>query len=135
MLRQTCIPSLWLWETILPLSRFMMVHEDNQAMIRFVETGKNPTMRHMGRAHRIDVAWLCQRFEGDDVVMHKTCSQDMAADIFTKPFPDSKVTAWENDLKLIGIVDRVLLSIFDKAHETCHKNILKVDTQSENQKK
>ena len=32
--------------------------EDNEAMICVCETDKNPTMRHLGRAHGVSVAWL-----------------------------------------------------------------------------
>ena len=37
--------------------------------------------------------------------MFKCDSLDMAADIFTKTFPESKASTWANDLKLINIVD------------------------------
>ena len=30
----------------------------------------------------------------------------MAADIFTKPFPDSKITVWRSNLSLINIMDK-----------------------------
>ena len=36
----------------------LLFHEDNQAMIRVVATGKNPTMRYLVRTHRVSVAWL-----------------------------------------------------------------------------
>ncbi len=35
--------------------------EDNQAMIRVIETGRNPTKRHLGRVHRVATSWLHER--------------------------------------------------------------------------
>lgn len=37
-------------------------HEDNQAMIKVMESGKS-TIRHAGRAHRVSIAWLHERFQ------------------------------------------------------------------------
>ena len=34
------------------------LHEDNQAMIRVVETGKNPTMKTLKRCHGVDLRFL-----------------------------------------------------------------------------
>ena len=70
-----------------------------------METGRNPTMRHLGRTHRIDVAWTAERMQQDDMNLIKTDTKVMAADIFTKPFPDSHKEAWKRDLQLINIVD------------------------------
>jgi len=60
------IPSLQLWDCILGQGKRKMVailKEDNEAAIKVMETGKNPTMRHMQRTHGLDLAWLCERFE------------------------------------------------------------------------
>ena len=43
---------------MLPSSKQMRFLEDNIAMLRISKTGRNPTMRHIARAHRISVAWL-----------------------------------------------------------------------------
>ena len=56
-----------LWRVLFPPRPPLLFHEDNQAMIRVVATGKNPTMRYLARTHRVSVAWLhevCQN-EGD----------------------------------------------------------------------
>ena len=31
---------------------------DNQAMLCVMKTGRNPTMRHLSRTHRVSIAWL-----------------------------------------------------------------------------
>ena len=43
------------------------VHEDNQAMLRVVETGRNPTMRYLHRAHWVPVVWIHEIFMGNNV--------------------------------------------------------------------
>ena len=62
-LRAVGMPALSLWHTLLPHRPVILVHEDNQAMLRVVETGKIPTMRYLHRTHRVSVAWLHARFE------------------------------------------------------------------------
>ena len=57
-LRMVGLPALQLWHTLLPHTPTILVHEDNQAMLRVVETGKNPTMRYLHRTHRVSVSWL-----------------------------------------------------------------------------
>eukprot|EP00974_Lingulodinium_polyedra_P073073 7072578-Lingulodinium_polyedra.AAC.1 len=39
--------------------------EDNQAMMRCIETGRNPTMRYLRRAHCVSVVWLRERFSDE----------------------------------------------------------------------
>jgi len=106
-LRTIGVPALDLWELLLgkPGSVSMDMFEDNDACIRIFQTGKNPNMRHIGRTHRIAVAWMHERLSGPDVRMFRADSELMAADIFTKPFPECKRAAFEADLLLINIRD------------------------------
>ena len=62
-----------------------MVHEDNSAMIRVVESGRNPTMRYLHRTHRVSVAWLHEQLSSgrDGVELIYEDTTRMAADIFT----------------------------------------------------
>ncbi len=48
-LRMCGLPALDLWHTLLPHKPPIMFHEDNQAMINIVSTGRNPTMRYLRR--------------------------------------------------------------------------------------
>ena len=68
-LRHHGLPMLTLWSALSGSDTILEVHEDNQAMIRVVSTGRNPTMRYLGRTHRISVAWLHERFAEDDVAL------------------------------------------------------------------
>ena len=73
-LRMVGLPALQLWHTILPQRPTILIHEDNQAMLRVIETGKNPTMRYLHRTHRVNVSWLHERFKGKkdlDIVYEK----------------------------------------------------------------
>jgi hypothetical protein len=56
--RQIGIPCLELWGQVLGRDMVCNFHEDNGAMIQVCKTGRNQTMRHLGRTHRIDVHWL-----------------------------------------------------------------------------
>ena len=55
-------------------------------MIQVCRAGKNPTMRHMGRTHRVDVHWLHETFKHKWLDLVKTGMHYMRADIFTKGF-------------------------------------------------
>ena len=101
------IPALDLWDCLLPSRHQPVFHEDNQAMIRVIESGRNPTMRHLGRVHRISVAWLHEQLGTSEsrgpVKIHWTETECMAADIYAKAFTDKD--KWDHALRLIGIVD------------------------------
>jgi len=58
-LKSVLMPALDVWQILLPAdSPSPVFHEDNQAMIQVVKTGRNATMRHLNRTHRVSVAWL-----------------------------------------------------------------------------
>ena len=57
-LRTDGLLALSLWRVLFPHQPPLLFHEDNQAMICVVTTGKNPTMRYLARTHRVSVAWL-----------------------------------------------------------------------------
>ena len=59
-------------------------------------------MRHLGRVHRISIAWLHERYQDPYVRLKYTTSEAMAADIFTKAFKEANT--WNKLLGLIGIV-------------------------------
>ena len=82
--------------------RFM---EDNQTAISVLRSGKNPTMRHLNRTHKISVSWLTERVKSDPQIRMEYCdSNDMAADIFTKEFYDK--VKWQHAVALINIASR-----------------------------
>ena len=55
-LRIVGCPGLELWQALLPHSPKMRFLEDNQAMLQCVKSGRNPTMRHLARTHRVSVS-------------------------------------------------------------------------------
>ena len=101
------LPALDMCDKILPVGYDATFHEDNQAMIRVIETGRNPTMRYLHRTFRMSIATLHEILTGqvtDTVVRCQyTNSSEMAADIFTKGFTDK--TKWNHATRSISIVD------------------------------
>jgi hypothetical protein len=75
--------------------------EDNQATIAVVRSGRNPTTRYLGRAHRVSVAGLCEMFKQPLVFLGYAETQYMAADICTKGFTDPN--KWRHVCRLINI--------------------------------
>src|SRR4030095_10380538 len=51
--RSIGIPALQLWETLLQRPLTIQFNEDNQATQRILETGKNPTLRHLNRTQGV----------------------------------------------------------------------------------
>ena len=72
-------------------------------MIQVCRTGRNPTMRHLGRTHRVDVHWLHERFSDPAFVLYKEDTKGMRADVFTKGFTDAD--KWGYALYLINHID------------------------------
>ncbi len=66
-LRTAGLPALQLWDTLFERPVSLVFHEDNQAMIRVCQTGRNPTMRHIGRTHRTSVAWMHEVFAAPNI--------------------------------------------------------------------
>ena len=63
-----------------------MCHEDSDVCIRVCRTGRNQTMRHLGRTHGITIAWLHEQYKAGAYSLEYEPSASMAADIFTKSF-------------------------------------------------
>ena len=47
------VPQMDLWDAVKGETYRAVFHEDNESMIRVVQTGKNPTMKHMNRTHGV----------------------------------------------------------------------------------
>ena len=103
-MRTTGLPAHSLWEALMPDGHRLTVHEDNQAMIACVRSGRNPTMRYLHRTHRVSVQWLHERFTSDDSLADLIYedSIDMCADIYTKAFNEE--LKWVHACDLINII-------------------------------
>ena len=77
------MPALTLWETLLEKPMVIKFREDNAAAIRVIQTGKNPTMRYMGRTHNVDLAWLHEQMTNKQFAMEYCDTARQAGDIFT----------------------------------------------------
>jgi hypothetical protein len=101
-LRTEGLPALELWDVLLRRPATVTLMEDNSATAQIMRSGKFPTLRHVQRTHRVDVAWLHQQLEQKHYLLSDCSTAHMAADIFTKSFDDKKVGEWERNLLLIG---------------------------------
>ena len=83
-------------------------YEDNTAAIQILSTGKNPTLRHLGRTHRVDLAWLHEVFAQQSQIDLSYCKTDQqAADIFTKVFISTIL--WRQVLRLISVYPKAII--------------------------
>ena len=60
-------------------------------------------MPYINRTHRISAAWMHEVLLDSGIMMHRADSELMAADIFTKAFPETKRAIWNANLQLINI--------------------------------
>ena len=71
-------------------------------MIAVCKAGKNPTMRHMGRTHGVNLTSLCNDIKVGRLILEYIVTDEMAADIFTKAFPEGSREKWLKALKMLG---------------------------------
>ena len=86
-------------------------------MLRVCQSGKNPTMRHLGSTHGIHVAWMHEHANGEHSEMLQCDTTKMCADIYTKGFnePDK----WRHACNLINVIDpsQFSLSLLTTLHK------------------
>ena len=102
-LRTEGLPALQLWDTVLPNPATLSFQEDNKATIPILKTGKDPTLRHLYRTHRVNVCWLSEVFRDFKEVESGYCETgNQAAYFLTKGFVNP--AKWSHACKLIGIL-------------------------------
>ena len=69
-------------------------------MIKVLEKGFSPKLRHTNRTHRVDIGSVHEVLQDDTVTIEYVDTHEQAADIFTKSLPPCK---WESALQLLGI--------------------------------
>ena len=72
----------------------LYMHDDNPAMIQVCRTGRNPTMRTLGRVHGISIAAMHEAMFRDDFRLGPIATKSMCADIHTKAYPEHRATVW-----------------------------------------
>ena len=83
------LPAVDLWQAVLPHKPKLIFHEDNQAMIAVCRSGRNPTMRYLGRTHRVRASWLHEVCKMKEIQLVDEETSRMCADIFTKAFTNA----------------------------------------------
>ena len=75
---------------------------DNQSAIEIIRTGKNPTMRHLQRTHRVQVGWIHEQYMSGNFTFAHESGERMPPDIFTKMFADKD--KWKMARQLINVI-------------------------------
>lgn len=70
------VPALAVWDVVRGSVMPLRFHDDNTATTRICKPGKNPTMRHLERTHRVNQAWLREVCQGDQVRMCTRCRRN-----------------------------------------------------------
>jgi hypothetical protein len=89
-IRAEGLPLLPLFDLVLARNCQLMVREDNEATIKMIRSGKFAAMRHVGRTHRVNLAWLHEVIDDEQVSMEYVATDQQAADIFTQTLCNSE---------------------------------------------
>ena len=81
-------------------------HGDNSAMVSVIRSGRNPTMRHLGRTHGVNLRRLHEEALNNKMSLGFIKTHLMRADIFTKFYPNAKADTWQHATKLINVLDK-----------------------------
>ena len=106
------LPTKVLMEFVLNKDVDLVLHEDNQATLRVIKTGRSPALRHLSRTHHVNIAWLTERVNERELHPQYVDTSKQASDIFTKSF--TNLVKWMSALQLLGMVYDV------KAFEAVH---------------
>jgi hypothetical protein len=68
-LRVEGLPALDLWSVVFCRKVACFFHGGNQAMMQVCLSGRNPTMRHLNRTHRVSINVLHEMVHRDDIVL------------------------------------------------------------------
>ena len=98
--RMDCLRKIW--ERMWGRTPILHTYDDNQAMIKVCETGRNPTMKQLQRTHGVNVTALHEAAQRPDVDLQYIKSADQRADIYTKAFTDAD--KWLHACWLVNIV-------------------------------
>ena len=92
-IRTEALPGATLWEALLGRPVTVRFMEDNNAAITTIKNGHSPAMRHLGRTHRVDLAFLNECYTAKHFSLEYCPTSLMRADIFTQAF-SCKVRWW-----------------------------------------
>ena len=106
-IRTEALPGATFWEALLGRPVAVRFMEDNNAAITTIKNGHSPAMRHLGRTHRVDLAFLNECYTAQHFSLEYCPTSLMRADIFTKAF--SCKVRWWHATTLIAHVDPVEL--------------------------
>ena len=103
VLRSMGIPLMELLDTVCERQVQCYFEEDNQTCISVWKAGHSPAMRHLKRCHHICLRWMHDvAFEMGLCHVRYCKTDEMAADIFTKAFPEGSREKWQRALKMLG---------------------------------
>ena len=94
------LPALDLWSLLLNRGVKLVLEEDNSAAKRVIETGRNPTMRHLNRTHKVDLRFRFEQVANGNMEVRQCPTESMAADVLTKAFTTKE--KWQHACKLIN---------------------------------
>ena len=102
-LRCIGLPFMDLFDVVLNRPVELVFEEDNQTAILTMKKGQSQQMRHMNRTHRVSLRWLHEVLCQPGVTINYCDTKEMAADIFTKFFPNAKAETWLKACEMLGM--------------------------------
>ena len=90
-----------MWEQVAKRKVPLTLIEDNESTVAIINSGRNPTMRHISRTQGVNIGWLHYLYDKKLFSMIYSRTESMCADVFTKTFKD--LPKWQLAYRMIGI--------------------------------
>ena len=101
---------LEVWQSLIP-GMPRRIYEDNQACIAIEKKGYSAKLRHLAKAHRVNVESTCEVVNANESVVCQYCrTDDQRGDPLTKAHP---IQMWEHALVLLGISQQPLPDLIE----------------------
>jgi len=84
-LRTSALPIQSLCEEVLKRNVLINAFEDNESVIKIMQKGRSPALRHLNKTHRISLGWTAEVCNSDSVSLKYCPTDEQLADPFTKP--------------------------------------------------
>ena len=108
ILKDSALPSQFLWETLLGRPIEVKLFEDNQATLKIIQSGYSAKLRHLGKSQRVDVAFVADCCSQCGVIPLYIATDKQKGDFLTKGLAREKHC---QALQLVGIQCKICQAI------------------------
>jgi hypothetical protein len=124
-IRLLALPLVQIADEVFGITKIQIMG-DNKGMLCVMKSGRNPTMRHLSRSHRVSVAWLHEQYKRENFEFAYVETDSMAADMFTKSMPNpAKWIHARKSICVLASIDELADAIItSRLTRVCHADVV-----------